>query len=118
MIVAIASRRVSPLVALFLFPVITCLMAGFGLKTTIFALSGVVSIAPVVAMFLFAILFFGVLTDAGTIEPFVKLLLNGIGKKPVLIVPGTALLALLLHLDGSGAVVFLVAIPTLLPLYQ
>ena len=69
-------------------------------------------------MFLFAILFFGVLTDAGTIEPFVKMLLRGIGKNPVLIVPGTALLALLLHLDGSGAVVFLVAIPTLLPLYQ
>jgi CitMHS family citrate-Mg2+:H+ or citrate-Ca2+:H+ symporter len=118
MIVAIASRRVSPLVALFLFPVTACLAAGFGLRTAQFALSGLVSIAPVVAMFLFAILFFGVLTDAGTIEPFVKILLRGIGKNPVLIVPGTALLALLLHLDGSGAVVFLVAIPTLLPLYQ
>ena len=30
MILAIASRRVSPLVALFLFPVTTCLVAGFG----------------------------------------------------------------------------------------
>ena len=118
MIVAIASRRVSPLIALFLFPVTASLAAGFGLKTAQFALSGLVSIAPVVAMFLFAILFFGVLTDSGTIEPFVKILLRGIGKNPVLIVPGTSLLALLLHLDGSGAVVFLVAIPTLLPLYQ
>ncbi len=118
MIVAIASRRVSPLIALFLFPVTACLAAGFGLKTAQFALSGLVSIAPVVAMFLFAILFFGVLTDSGTIEPFVKILLRGIGKNPVLIVPGTSLLALLLHLDGSGAVVFLVAVPTLLPLYQ
>ncbi len=118
MIVAIATRRVSPLVALFLFPVFACLAAGFGLQTAQFALSGLVSIAPVVAMFLFAILFFGVLTDAGTIEPFVKILLRGIGKNPVLIVPGTALLALLAHLDGSGAVVFLVAIPTLMPLYQ
>ena len=89
MIVAIASRRVSPLIALFLFPVTACLAAGFGLNTAQFALSGLVSIAPVVAMFLFAILFFGVLTDAGTIEPFVKILLRGIGKNPVLIVPGT-----------------------------
>ena len=118
MIVAIASRRVSPLIALFLFPVTACFAAGFGLKTAQFALSGLVSIAPVVAMFLFAILFFGVLTDSGTIEPFVRILLRGIGKNPVLIVPGTSLLALLLHLDGSGAVVFLVAIPTLLPLYR
>lgn len=118
MLVAIASRRVSPLVALFLFPVAASLAAGFGLKTGQFALAGLVSIASVVAMFLFAMLFFGVLSDAGTIEPFVRVLLRGIGKNPLLIVPGTALLALLLHLDGSGAVVFLVAIPTLLPLYQ
>jgi CitMHS family citrate-Mg2+:H+ or citrate-Ca2+:H+ symporter len=118
MIAAIASRRVSPLIALFLFPVSASLAAGFGLKTAQFALAGLVAIAPVVAMFLFAILFFGVLTDAGTIEPLVRRLLRLIGKNPLLIVPGTALLALLLHLDGSGAVVFLVAIPTLMPLYQ
>lgn len=118
MLAAIASRRVSPLIALFLFPVGASFAAGFGLKTSQFALAGLESIAPVVAMFLFAILFFGVLSDAGTIEPFVRVLLRGIGKNPLLIVPGTALLALLLHLDGSGAVVFLVAIPTLLPLYQ
>jgi CitMHS family citrate-Mg2+:H+ or citrate-Ca2+:H+ symporter len=36
----------------------------------------------------------------------------------VRIVPGTFLLALLLHLDGSGAVVFLIALPALLPLYD
>lgn len=118
MIAAIASRRVSPLIALFLFPVAASLAAGFGLKTGHFALAGLISIAPVVAMFLFAILFFGVLSDTGTIEPLIRVLLRGIGKNPLLIVPGTALLALLLHLDGSGAVVFLVAIPTLLPLYQ
>lgn len=118
MIAAIASRRVSPLIALFLFPVAASLAAGFGLRTAQFALAGLVSIAPVVAMFLFAILFFGVLADAGTIEPLVRGLLRLIGKNPLLIVPGTALLALMLHLDGSGAVVFLVAIPTLLPLYQ
>ena len=83
MIVAIASRHVSPLVALFLFPVTACLLPAFGLKTAQFALSGLILIAPVVAMFLFAILFFGVLTDAGTIEPFVRILLRGIRKDPV-----------------------------------
>ena len=118
MVAAIASRRVSPLIALFLFPVIGSLAAGFGLKTGTFALAGLEAIAPVVAMFLFAILFFGVLTDAGLVEPMVQCLLRWVGKNPLLIAPGTALLGLLLHLDGSGAVVFLVAIPTLLPLYQ
>ena len=118
MIVAIASRRVSPLVALFLFPVTACLGGRLRVEhRPICALRAGIDRArggdvpvrhPVFRRF----------TDAGTIEPFVKILLRGIGKNPVLIVPGTALLALLLHLDGSGAVVFLVAIPTLLPLYQ
>ena len=31
---------------------------------------------------------------------------------------GTTLLALLVHLDGSGAVTFLVTIPAMLPLYD
>lgn len=118
MVLAIASRRVSPLIALLLFPVITSLAAGFGLGTGKFALAGLESIAPVVAMFLFAILFFGILTDVGLVDPFVRWLLRRVGKNPLLIVPGTAMLALSLHLDGSGAVVFLVAIPTMLPLYQ
>jgi citrate-Mg2+:H+ or citrate-Ca2+:H+ symporter, CitMHS family len=118
MIVAIASRRVSPLIALFLFPVCASLASGFGLKTGTFAISGLISIAPVVAMFLFAILFFGVLTDAGIVEPLARRLLRRIGKRPLWIVPGTALLGLLLHLDGSGAVVFLIAVPMLLPVYQ
>ncbi len=118
MILAIASRRVSPLVALLLFPVATAIASGFGLHTGAFAIAGLRAIAPVVAMFLFAILFFGVLTEIGLIQPLLRLLLRRIGRNPRLIVPGSVLLALLLHLDGSGAVVFLVAIPALLPLYQ
>ena len=117
MILAIASRRVAPLIALLLLPVVTSLAAGFGLRTGAFILAGLENIAPVVAMFLFAILFFGILTDIGLVDPLVRWILRRVGRNPLLIVPGTALLALLLHLDGSGAVVFLVAIPTMLPLY-
>lgn len=118
MTVAIATRRVSPLIALFLFPIVASFASGFGLRTGTFALAGLEAIAPVVAMFLFAILFFGVLTDAGVVEPLTRRLLRRVGKNPLLIVPGTAILALFLHLDGSGAVVFLVAVPMMLPLYQ
>lgn len=117
LILAIATRRVSALIALLLIPILTSLASGFGLRTGAFVLAGLENIAPVVAMFLFAILFFGILTDIGLVEPLVRWILGRVGKNPLLIVPGTALLALLLHLDGSGAVVFLVAIPTMLPLY-
>ena len=115
---AIMSRRLSPLVALILIPVLTSLASGFGLRTSGFIISGIESMASVISMFVFAILFFGVLTDAGMMTPLIQWILRAVGKHPVRIVPGTFLLALLLHLDGSGAVVFLIALPALLPLYD
>jgi CitMHS family citrate-Mg2+:H+ or citrate-Ca2+:H+ symporter len=118
LLVAILSNKVSPLVALTVFPLIASLAAGFGLKTSTFILDGIENISPVIGMFVFAILFFGVMTDAGMLEPIISWLLRTVGAKPSRIVPGTALLALILRLDGSGAVVFLIAIPALLPLYQ
>jgi len=117
-LLAILSKRVSPLVALIVFPIVASLAAGFGLETSRFILTGIQGISGVIGMFVFAILFFGILTDAKMLEPIVAALLRLIGNKPSRIVPGTALLALLVHLDGSGAVVFLVTIPALLPLYQ
>ncbi|KAA6456416.1 citrate transporter [Acidobacteria bacterium AB60] len=115
---AIMSRRLSPLAALVLIPVVTSLASGFGLHTSAFILSGIQSMASVISMFVFAILFFGILTDAGMLAPLIHWILRIVGKHPVRIVPGTFLLALLLHLDGSGAVVFLIALPALLPLYD
>jgi citrate-Mg2+:H+ or citrate-Ca2+:H+ symporter, CitMHS family len=115
---AILSKRVSPMVALIAFPVIASLCAGFGLQTGKFMLAGIEAISGVIGMFVFAILFFGIMTDAGMLQPFIAWLLRVVGRKPSRIVPGTALLALLVHLDGSGAVTFLVTIPALLPLYE
>jgi CitMHS family citrate-Mg2+:H+ or citrate-Ca2+:H+ symporter len=118
LLAAILSKRVSPLAALTVIPVLASIAGGFGLKTGGFMVAGIQNIAPVVGMFVFAILFFGILTDAGMLEPILRWLLRSIGNRPSRIVPGTALLALLVHLDGSGAVVFLIAIPALLPLYE
>ncbi len=115
---AILSKKVSPLVALVAFPVAASLVAGFGLRTGHFMIEGIQGISGVIGMFVFAILFFGVMTDARMLEPVIDGLLRWIGNRPSRIVPGSALLALLAHLDGSGAVCFLVTIPALLPLYR
>jgi citrate-Mg2+:H+ or citrate-Ca2+:H+ symporter, CitMHS family len=118
LLAAILSNRISPLVALISIPVAAALAGGFGLRTAGFVVTGVERIAPVIGMFVFAILFFGIVTDAGMLEPLVRFLLRMVGHRPSRIVPGTALLALLVRLDGSGAVVFLITIPALLPLYE
>jgi len=117
-LISILSKRVSPLAALVVFPVAASLVAGFGLQTGGFILTGIQGISGVIGMFVFAILFFGIMTDARMLEPFITWLLRSIGRRPSRIVPGSALLALLVHLDGSGAVVFLLTVPALLPLYD
>lgn len=117
MLVSIMSKRVSPLVALIALPIIAALLGGFGLQTSGFIITGIKNVAPVVGMFVFAILFFGIMTDAGMLDPIIDRILKRVGTRPTRIVMGTALLALLVHLDGSGAVTFLVTIPAMLPLY-
>lgn len=108
----------SALSALVLVPVIGALLAGFGWETFEFAISGIKSIAPVVAMFVFAILFFSILTDAGMFDPIINGILKRVGNNPVLIAIGTAVLSMVVHFDGSGATTFLITIPAMLPLYE
>lgn len=108
----------SAMAALILVPVVGALLAGFGWETFDFALEGIKSIAPVVAMFVFAILFFGILTDAGMFNPIINTILKWVGTNPTLIAIGTALLAMTVHFDGSGATTFLIVIPAILPLYE
>jgi CitMHS family citrate-Mg2+:H+ or citrate-Ca2+:H+ symporter len=118
LLAAILSKRMSPLVALIIVPIAASLIGGFGLQTSKFVIDGLKSLAPVVGMFVFAILYFGTITDAGTLDPIIDRILRTVGTRPTRIVMGTTLLALLIHLDGSGAVCFLVTIPAMLPLYD
>jgi CitMHS family citrate-Mg2+:H+ or citrate-Ca2+:H+ symporter len=114
----IIGKRASPLVALIAVPVVAALAGGFGLKTGGFIVKGVEGIAPVAGMFVFAILYFGIMNDAGMLDPLIGRILASAGSRPTRIVIGTVLLALLIHLDGSGAVTFLITIPIMLPLYR
>lgn len=118
LLAAIMTNRMSPLVALIAVPIIAALAGGFGLETSKFIIAGIRSIAPTAGMFVFAIIFFGVVTDAGMMDPIIDRILRVVGTRPARITMGTTLLALLIHLDGSGAVCFLITIPAMLPLYD
>jgi CitMHS family citrate-Mg2+:H+ or citrate-Ca2+:H+ symporter len=118
LLVVILGRWMTPLTALIAVPVAASLAGGFGLSTAGYIARGIQSVSPVAAMFIFAIVYFGVMTDAGMLDPIVERILAAVGSSPPRIVAGTALLALLVHLDGSGAVTFLVTIPVMLPLYS
>lgn len=118
LLLVIMKDWLSPLVALIAVPVAASVIAGFGLETGKFMVDGIRAVAPVAGMFIFAIVYFGVVTDAGMLDPIISRIVRAVGTKPTRVTVGSALLALLIHLDGSGAVCFLITIPAMLPVYD
>ncbi|WP_420232380.1 CitMHS family transporter [Pseudomonas sp. ABY48] len=112
-------RRISPVVAFTTLPVVVCLLAGFNLgQIGEFIKTGLITVAPTAALFLFAILFFGIMRDRGLFDPLVNLLIRSTGGKPLAVALVTVLVTSVVHLDGVGAATFLLTIPALLPLYK
>ncbi|RCV49389.1 CitMHS family transporter [Marinitenerispora sediminis] len=113
------TNRVTAVVALIAAPVVVAFAAGFSAsEISGFAQAGIADVAGTAAMFVFAILYFGVMRDAGMFDPLVRRVLRVAGHNPVTIAVATVLLAIVAHLDGAGATTFLIAIPALLPLYD
>lgn len=114
----VITKKASPVIALILVPVLTGIASGQTAALPAMIAEGIQSIAPTGVMFVFAILFFGILLDAGTFRPIIQHLLKIAANDPVKIALATAVLSMLVHLDGSGAVTFLVVVPAMVPIYD
>lgn len=111
--------RSNPIVVMTLVPVIGALIAGYGIQSIgDFYGEGLESVMNVVVMFIFAIIYFGILNDTGLFTPLVKGLIIATRGNVVLVALGTAAIGTVVHLDGAGATTFLITIPALLPLYK
>lgn len=114
----IMTKRMSVLTALVLVPIAFALLAGFGAGIGAMMLDGIKALAPTAVMLLFAILFFSLMIDVGVFEPVVSLVKRAVGTDPVRILVGTAVLTLLVSLDGDGSTTYLIVTAALLPLYR
>ena len=108
----------SALIALILVPTAFALFAGFSSGLGDMMLAGVKELAPTGVMLLFAILYFGVMIDAGLFEPLVTRLVQLVHGDPVKITMGTAFLALCVSLDGDGTTTYMITVAAMLPLYR
>lgn len=113
----IMTKRMSVLTALALVPIAFGLLAGFGPKLGPMMLDGIKALAPTGVMLTFAILYFGIMIDAGLFDPVVRLVVRLVHGDPVKIVVGTAALALFVSLDGDGSTTYLITTTAMLPLY-
>jgi CitMHS family citrate-Mg2+:H+ or citrate-Ca2+:H+ symporter len=114
----IMTKRMSVLTALALVPIAFGIIAGFGSTLGPMMLDGIKALAPTGVMLTFAILYFGIMIDAGLFDPVVRLVVRLVHGDPVKIVVGTAALALFVSLDGDGSTTYLITTTAMLPLYM
>ena len=106
--------KMSPIVVLGVVPAIAALILGYspvdimgyiadGIKTT--TSNGI--------LFIFSVIFFGVLADAGLFDVIVGWLVKKAGNNVIAVTVVTALIATIAHLDGTTAVTVLITIPAM-----
>lgn len=114
----IMTKRLSAIAALIALPIIAGLIAGQGPALGGMMVKGLIDVAPIAIMLAFAILYFGLMMDAGLFDPLVRRILNVAGDDPVRIALGTAALTTFVSLDGDGTTTALIVISSMLPLYR
>ncbi len=118
-VILLMGKRFSPIIALTIIPFLAAIVAGFEMSEIAnFYESGITKVMGVAVMFIFAILYFGIMQDVGLFTPLIRKMLQITGSNPVAITCGTVIIAAIAHVDGSGASTFLITIPALLPLYK
>ena len=80
--------------------------------------NGVAGTSPTACLFLFSVLFFGIMTDVGMFDRIIGALVKRVGNNVVGVAVMTCIIAMIGHLDGGGASTFLITIPAMLPIYK
>ena len=119
----IMSKRMSAMTALILIPLLFAVGMGFvGVaKFSIigkWALDGVKRVAPTGIMICFAILYFGIMIDAGLFDPLIKKILEVVHGDPLKVSVGTAVLAAIISLDGDGSTTYMVTCSAMLAVHR
>lgn len=80
--------------------------------------AGVKGVHSTAGLFIFSVLFFGIMTDAGMFDRIINALMKRVGNNIVGVALMTCVIAMIGHLDGGGASTFLITIPAMLPVYK
>ncbi|HOY17434.1 MAG TPA: citrate:proton symporter [Haliscomenobacter sp.] len=118
-LILIMSKRLSVMTALVLVPLLFGLLAGFN-PTELggMMLDGIKQVAPTGILLMFAVLYFATMLDAGLFDPVIAGIVRTVKGDPLKVVMGTALLTMIVHLDGDGTATFMIVLSAFLPIYK
>lgn len=118
-LVLIISKKMSVITALVLTPILFGLLAGFDVQELgKFALDGIKQVAPTGILLMFAVLYFATMLDAGLFDPVIAFIVKTVKGDPLKVVMGTAVLTMIVHLDGDGTATFMIVLSAFLPIYK
>lgn len=112
-------KKMLPSVAFIVLPVLAALIAGFSiLEIGEFASKGISKMVSTVSLFVFSISFFSLMSDAGVFDAIVNALTKKAGTNVTAIMLATAAIAVVGHLDGSGATTFIITVSAMYPIFR
>jgi CitMHS family citrate-Mg2+:H+ or citrate-Ca2+:H+ symporter len=118
-LILIITKRLSVITALVIVPIVFALIAGFNYKEIgDMVLAGLKQVAPTGILLMFAVLYFSVMLDAGLFDPVIAFIVRSVKGDPLKVVIGTAILTMLVHLDGDGTATFMIVLSAFLPVYK
>lgn len=110
------TKKLSIQSALISIPVIAAIIGGFGFDIGKMMIAGVIKVTPSAMIPIFAVIYFGIMIDAGLFDPMVNKILKLVKGDPVKITIGAAVLAMLVSLDGDGTTTFIISVSAMLPI--
>ncbi len=118
-LVLIITKRLSVITALVLVPVLFGFIAGFSYREIgEMAMNGIKTVAPTGILLVFAVLYFAVMLDTGLFDPVIVFIIRAVKGDPLKVIMGTAVLTMIVHLDGDGTATFMIVISAFLPIYR
>jgi len=118
-LVLIMTKKLSVMTALVITPIVFGLLAGFSPKELgDFALVGIKQVAPTGVLLMFAVLYFATMLDAGLFDPVIAAIIKSVKGDPLKVILGTAILTMIVHLDGDGTATFMIVLSAFLPIYK
>lgn len=118
-LILIITKRLSVITALVLVPVIMGFLAGFSPKELgEMVLAGIKQVAPTGILLMFAVLYFATMLDAGLFDPIIVGIIRFVKGDPLKVIVGTAILTMIVHLDGDGTATFMIVMSAFLPIYK
>lgn len=111
--------KMSPIVVLALIPAAAALILGHGPQEVAgFIKNGIGTTTSNGILFIFSVIYFGVMSDTGMFDVIVSFLIKRAGNNVIAVTVATAIIATIAHLDGTTATTVLITIPALYPVYK